>query len=128
MQAQSINTSKTGNNNTEGGTRRNPVSSKTGIRFLKHFVTNGVVKARVWYSLDNRTDGRKCVTLYAKDYSRELGQVFVAGYINETDTMTDYFERGRVVLFDDHPLYPAARERAEANDFAWQAKWAKKQA
>ena len=127
MQAQSINTHQPGNNNPKAGTRRNPVSSKTsGIRFLKHCVTNGAVKARVWYSLDNRVDGRKCVTLYAKDYSRELGQIFADEYINETDTMTDYFERGRVVLFEGHPLYFAARERAEANDAAWQAKWAKK--
>jgi hypothetical protein len=127
MQAQSINPHQTGNNKPTGGTRRNPVSSKTsGIRFLKHYVTNGVVKARVWYSLDNRIDGRKCVTLYAKDYSRELGPVFADEYINETDTMTDYFERGRVVLFEGHPHYAAARERAEANDAAWQAKWAKK--
>ena len=28
--------------------------------------------------------------------------------------MTDYFDKGRVVLFEDHPLYATARQRAEA--------------
>ncbi|MEN9885461.1 MAG: hypothetical protein RL758_39 [Pseudomonadota bacterium] len=86
-------------------------------KFNKHNVTNGTIKARVHYSLDNRWDGRKCVTLYAKDYSDELGAIFSGGeYKNDTDCMTDYFEKGRVVLFEDHPLYAAARERAESNE------------
>lgn len=85
------------------------------IKFNKHHVTNGTVKARVFYSLDNRVDGRKCVTLYAKDYSRTLGQVFADEYQNDTDSMTDYFDEGRVVLFEGHAHYAAARQRAEAN-------------
>lgn len=84
------------------------------IKFNKHHVTNGTDKARVFYSLDNQGDGRKCVTLYAKDYCRTLGAVFAAEYQNNTDTMTDYFDQGRVVLFEDHPLYSAARQRAES--------------
>lgn len=84
------------------------------IKFNKYNVTNGAVKARVWYSLDNRVDGRKCVTIYAKDYSDALGTLFRDSYENNTDTMTDYFEKGTVRLFQDHPLYAAARARAEA--------------
>jgi hypothetical protein len=84
------------------------------VKFNKHHVTDGTTKARVRYSLDSRVDGRKCVTLYAKDYSGDLGRVFADGYVNNTDTMTDYFEKGRVVLFEGHPLYAAARARAEA--------------
>lgn len=86
----------------------------TTIKFLKHCVTNGTVKARVHYSLDNRADKRECVTIYAKDYTGELGQIFQAGeYHNDTDLMTDYFDKGRVVLFTTHPLYAAARARAQ---------------
>jgi hypothetical protein len=29
--------------------------------------------------------------------------------------MTDYFDKGRVVLFEDHKMYSAARARAELN-------------
>ena len=83
------------------------------IKFNKFNVTNGTDKARVHYSVDNRKDDRKCVTLYAKDYGHALGRVIDGDYINDTDTQTDYFDHGRVVLFEDHPLYPAARARAE---------------
>lgn len=86
------------------------------IKFNKYNVTNTATKdkARVHYSLDGRIDGRKCVTLYAKNYDRNLGKILPNQYINETDSMTDYFEKGRVVLFEDHPLYADARKRAEA--------------
>tara|TARA_R110000772_G_scaffold268728_2_gene398273 strand:+ start:9522 stop:9785 length:264 start_codon:yes stop_codon:yes gene_type:complete len=85
------------------------------IKFNKYNVTDTEtkVKARVHYSVDNRIDGRKCVTIYAKDYDRKLGEIF-AEYRNETDTQTDYFDRVHVDLFEDHPLYDAARARAEA--------------
>jgi hypothetical protein len=82
------------------------------IKFQKFYVTNGTEKARVWYSKSARIDGRKAVTIYAKDYDRALGRIFVDGYRNDTDTMTDYFDEGSVVLFDDHPLYAAALSRA----------------
>lgn len=86
------------------------------IKFNKFNVTNGTDKARVHYCLDNRTDRRECVTIYAKDYDRSLGRVFADSedYQNNTDTQTDYFDKGRVVLFADHPLYAAARARATA--------------
>jgi hypothetical protein len=83
------------------------------IKFQKYYVTNGDAKARVFYSLDNRIDGRRCVTLYAKDYDRSLGKIFADDYKNDTDSMTDYFDQGRVVLFETSPYYPAARARAE---------------
>jgi len=81
------------------------------IKFNKFNVTNGTVKARVSYALDNRIDQRKCVTIYAKDYTRELGKIFANEYSNATDLMTDYFEKGKVVLFEDHPLYSQARAK-----------------
>lgn len=85
------------------------------IKFNKFNVTNGTDKARVSYSLDNRADGRKCVTLYAKDYSDTLAKVFGDLYRNETDFQTDYFDKGKVVLFETHPLYAVSRARALAN-------------
>lgn len=98
-----------------------PVAA-TAVRFLKFSVTNGTDKARVHYSLDNRTDGRKCVTIYAKDYDRALGRIIAEGYKNDTDTQTDYFDKGCVRIFEDSPLYAAARARAEQNEIEWKAK------
>ena len=89
------------------------------IRFLKHKVVNDDTKqsARVYYSLDNRTDGRKCVTIYAKDYGQQLSKVFDSNEVeNRTDTMTDYFDKDKVVLFEDHILYKDARKRANENN------------
>ncbi len=85
------------------------------VKFNKFHVAKGKTKARVWYSIDNRIDGRRCVTLYAKDYGHALGEILADEYQNDTDTQTDYFDTGRAVLFEEHPLYLAARERAEAN-------------
>ncbi len=84
------------------------------IKFNKYNVTNTETKkkARIHYSVDNRTDGRKCVTLYAKDYINDLGEIFSEEFVDNTDYMTDYFEKGKVVLFEDHPMYSKARERA----------------
>lgn len=84
------------------------------IKFNKYNVTNGKIKARVHYSLDNRIDRRKCVTIYAKDYSDSLGKVFESEYQNNTDMRTDYFEKGKVVLFENHPLYAVARSSVES--------------
>lgn len=86
------------------------------IKFNKFNVTDTSTKkkARVFYSIDNRVDERKCVTIYAKDYDRKLGEIISDSYENETDSMTDYFDQGKVVLFEDHKLYAVARERAEA--------------
>lgn len=86
------------------------------IKFNKYHVidTETKTKARIFYSLGKRTDGRHCVTLYSKDYDRNLGKLFPEAYSNNTDIMTDYFDQGRVDLFEDHPLYGEARIRAEA--------------
>ncbi len=86
----------------------------TKIKFNKYHVTDGKLKARVWYALDNRTDGRKCVTIYAKDYTNPLHEIFAnsgAEYKNDTDLQSDYHEKGRIVLFEDNPLYVEARKR-----------------
>jgi len=84
------------------------------VKFNKFHVTNGTVKARVSYALDNRADGRRVVTLYAKDYGHALGSLFLDGdYENDTDFQTDYFDKGRVRLFETHPLYAVARARVE---------------
>ena len=92
----------------------------SNIKFNIHNVvdTETKVKARVHYSYGNRTDGREAVTIYARDYGRDLHKLFENAK-NESDSMTDYFETSRVVIFADDPLFPAALHaynRAEAKD------------
>ena len=79
------------------------------IKFNLYNVANTETgaKARVHYSAGNRTDGREAVTLYAKDYDGALESVF-SDARNDSDSMTDYFETSRVVIFKGDARYEAA--------------------
>ena len=99
-----------------------------GIVFLAHAVKKGGMKARVHYSAHTDSNGRKCVTIYSKDYDRALGEIFAAGYKNDTDTMTDYFDKGRVTIYEGHPLYEKAMGRVKMNDAAFDVRQEKKKA
>ena len=81
------------------------------IKFNKYNVTDGQKKARVHYSHTTLINGRECVTLYAKDYTNALHEIFAEGYENNTDIMTDYFEKGRVRIYTDNPFFQDARAR-----------------
>lgn len=89
----------------------------TKIKFNKHNVTNGTTKARCHYSHSMHYgmpgEQREAIVIYAKDYNSGLGRMFDDEYKNETDSMTDYFEKGRVVLRPEHPLFSAAMERVQ---------------
>jgi len=93
------------------------------IRIMQHYVTNGTVKAKCWYSVDSR---RKCVIIYAADYSRSLGKIFPAEYENETDAMSDYFDEGRVVIFENHPMYKTVLEAVQKYELKKKIAFAKK--
>jgi hypothetical protein len=90
------------------------------IRFMKHYVTNGAIKARVDYNAHRMVStGQECVTIYAKDYrdGRNLAEVFSdrqEEYENNTDYQTDYFEKGRIRILASSPLYAAALARCNA--------------
>lgn len=91
------------------------MTARKKIKFNLYNVTDGEKKAKVSYSLDNRADGRKCVTIYAESYSSDLAAIFDGeGYVNKSDPMTDYFERGRVVFTEDSPRYAEVRSAVEA--------------
>lgn len=94
-------------------------ATETPVKLMKHYVQRGDVKARVFYSkgsimaktADGSRELRECVTLYAKDYSRALGKVFPATYVNETESQSDYFDEGHVRIFPGDPLYAEALAR-----------------
>jgi hypothetical protein len=86
------------------------------IRFMKHYVTDGKTKARVYYCGNHRIGGVPCVTLYAKDYDDHLGVIFGDRYENRTEIMTDYFEKGLVRSPATDPLYSAAMSRCRQGE------------
>lgn len=79
------------------------------ILFRRHYIQNADTKkkCRVWYSLDNRMDKKPCVTIYAKGHLDSM--IGIIDFENNTDTMTDYFEKDRAVIFESHPQYEEAR-------------------
>lgn len=99
------------------------------VRFMAYYVTDGQHKAKVHYSHGRLcNDSRDCVTLYAQGYGSELSPIFGRSSENHTDTQTDYFDKDKVRIFDDSPLYPAALARAQANDAKREARYAKRYA
>ena len=84
------------------------------IKFNKYNVTNGALKARIWYTTN--ADGSIC--LHEKDYSSTLGKLFADEVRNDTDMMSDYFKKDRVIIRVNHPLFAAARERMNKNKAA----------
>jgi len=86
----------------------------SNIKFMKHYVTSGTAKARVFYVASRvKSTGEACVTLIAKSFEdgRILGQMFASLYENKTDTMTDYFDNGRVRIVVGTDLYESAKAR-----------------
>lgn len=73
------------------------------IRVLKHGIRYKGKYHRAWYSkgkLINHPEGT--ITVYARDYS-PLPQVLKPQ--NDSDAMTDYFEKDRARIEPTHPLY-----------------------
>jgi hypothetical protein len=99
------------------GKQTTGANAMTTIKFNKYNVTNGTEKARVSYSaFKMTTTGQNCVTLYAKSYEdgNKLGNILSDVYENETEIMSDYFEKGRARIIEGHPLYAEAYARATA--------------
>ena len=87
------------------------------IKFNKYNVTNGTQTARVHYSAHIHTGkNMPCVTLYAKSYEdgNKLAEIIPSTFEDESDSRTDYFEKGRARIFEGSPLYAEALKRAKA--------------
>jgi hypothetical protein len=102
------------NNNTNHEGARN---MKNIVKLMKHYVQNVETgdKCRVHYSRGEIFVAgvlTECVTIYAKGYLDKLYPVLGDVVENDTDTMTDYFDKDRVRIFADNPLFAAAVSRA----------------
>ena len=87
------------------------------VKLMKHYVQNVETgdKCRVHYSRGEIfVDGvlTECVTIYAKGYLDKLYPVLGDVVENDTDMMTDYFDKDRMRIFADNPLFAAAVSRA----------------
>lgn len=77
------------------------VEEKKNIRFLMYKVTNGDNTVKIDYS---RREGG--IMVYGKTYSEQLTKIFDADeVIDNSDSMTDYFEYERVFITEDSPYW-----------------------
>jgi len=92
-------------NKNETKDNMNAKTEINGVKIGKHGVRFAGKYHPCWYSHGALIDGRVCVTIYAKNYGslpKELGTIK-----NDTDMMTDYFEKDRVRFFEGTPEYSA---------------------
>lgn len=85
------------------------------IKFNKYCVSNGVTKAKVWYSTYKNKEGRSVVCLIEKECSRNILDVFPDLAKNESDCRIDYFEDSTVRFLEGSQYYDAALEQAKRN-------------
>ena len=83
------------------------------IKLMKFYVTDGITKARCWYSKGTLIDGRVCVTIYGRNYTNDLEKIFGERSENGTDITTDYFENSKVRIFEGDSLWVEACARAQ---------------
>jgi hypothetical protein len=79
--------------------------TESKVKFLKHGVRS-LATGKLhpcWYSHVTLIDGKTCVTLYAKRCSQGLPAELKP--INDSDSMTDYFESDHVRFFEGSPEY-----------------------
>ena len=79
------------------------------IKFMKYAVKEGKNKVRVHYSrggLRNYPDGT--ITIYAKDYGARLPKGLFPK--NDTDIMTDYFDKDKARVTPSNKHYPSIRK------------------
>ena len=66
-------------------------------------------RIRCWYSRGSLRTAPDAVTIYAKSYADSLADVFPPERVkNNTDHMTDYFEKDRVRILPGDPLWEDA--------------------
>jgi hypothetical protein len=81
------------------------------MKFQVHGIktARGLEKAR--YMLSTLTNGRTCITVCADGYTGFSGEVREAFAVkNDSDIMTDYFEKDSFRVFPDHPLFHEVAE------------------
>ena len=84
------------------------------IKLNKHNVTNGTIKARVWYSMNQNLAGARVAQIMPKSFDDGalLALIFPENYRNATDAQQDCYHMGAVKFTSGHPLFEAIKSRA----------------
>jgi hypothetical protein len=95
------------------------------MKFMKYYVESDEGKrVKCDYSYGKTPDGRVCITIHAREYGAQLR--FLPSCENNSDTMTDYFEKDRVRVYDNSPIYAEVKARFDLNYAADKARLEKR--
>jgi hypothetical protein len=81
------------------------------MKFQTHGIKTGAGLEKAWYMISHLTNGRTCITVCAdgyKSFSKEVRDAFMVE--NNSDIMTDYFEKDSFRVFPEHPLFAEVAE------------------
>lgn len=102
-----------------------PIFYYNGIKDAK-----GAKLQKVWYSsgkLLNHPEGT--LTIYSREYGQFSDLVHASFKVeNDSDLMTDYFEKDRIRVLPGHPLYAEVLAAKEAADKHQASRYAKQDA
>lgn len=83
------------------------------IKFRKFFCERGGLKRKVWYHRWINRDGTETLMVSDKGYGYDLFQIFegVPGIKarNDTDMMSDYFDKTGITILPECPYYAEIR-------------------
>lgn len=91
----------------------NGIKANGGKLQKAHFSKgNFTHEAMTRYGFDSET-----ITVYSREYMRFSAEIQEAFTVeNNTDSMTDYFEKDRIRVKKDHPLYAQVLKAYEAQE------------
>lgn len=90
----------------------------SNIRVLKHGLRVDGKYVPCWYSIGASKD-ETIITIYARNYGSQLPAELKPE--NDTDMMTDYFEKDHAHINPGHPLYQDLYRYAMADRLKWDA-------
>jgi preprotein translocase subunit SecA len=89
-----------------GGTKMT-TKTKLDVKFGLYKISKGSESVKVWYTIED-----DYVRINESDYDRLIGSFFPQEtYINNSDSMTDYFEKSSVILRPESKNYAEIRKQ-----------------
>jgi hypothetical protein len=100
---------------------------------MTKFMYNGIkvdnTLYRAWYSQSKLTNAPEgTITIYNREYWPRFPTIDGFTVQNDTELMTDYFDKDRIRVYPDNPHYPAVLAAWEKQEAHNAKRYAKKQA
>lgn len=105
---------------------QNTPQTPQGIRFMYNGMKQEKTLYKGWYSMGRLTNAPEgTITIYASDY-KSFPHIEGLTIENNTDSMTDYFEKDRIRVTPDNPYYEAVKAAYGLQEAKRKARYEKK--